>query len=154
MQAEADRMSRMRKANLHAPEFGRTSERDGYRWRAARIGEQIGAEQIGATLYELPDGERICPYHFHHGVEELLLVVSGSPTLRGPDGERTLAPGELVSFPTGPDGAHQLRGPGSVLLFSANRSPEVAEYPDSGKVGIRPGKNFRAADAVDYWEGE
>jgi uncharacterized cupin superfamily protein len=144
----------VRRANLFSPEFDHASERDGYRWLGARIGDQIGAEQIGASLYELGEGERTYPYHFHHGTEEWLLVIAGTPTLRGPNGDRTLEPGDLVCFPTGPAGAHQVRGPGNVLILSATCSPEAVEYPDSGKVGVRPGKTFRAADAVDYWEGE
>lgn len=145
----------MRRINLLSPEFDHSSEREGYRWRGARIGKAVGSERIGASLYELPDRERTYPYHFHHGMEEWLLVVSGTPMLRGPDGERALRAGDLVCFPVGPDGGHQVRGPGTILILSANRSPETVEYPDSGKVGARPpGKIFRTADAVDYWEGE
>jgi uncharacterized cupin superfamily protein len=145
----------VRKVNLLAPEFERSSERDGYRWRTARLGEQLGSAQIGASLYELGDGERTWPYHLHHGTEEWLLVVDGTPTVRTPEGERELRRGDVVCFPTGPDGAHQVRGPGLVLILSANRTPETIEYPDSGKFGARPpGRMFRTADAVDYWEGE
>lgn len=145
----------MRKFNLYSGELAHASERDGYRWRVARVGQEIGGAQIGAGLYELPAGERSWPYHFHYGMEEWLLVVSGEPVLRTPAGEWTLRPGDVVCFPVGPEGAHQLTGPGRVLVLSANRSPETVEYPDSGKVGARPpGKVFRAADAADYWEGE
>lgn len=145
----------MRRTNILSPEPDHGSDRDGYRWRGLRVGKAVGAEQIGGCLYELPDGERTYPYHFHHGMEEWLLVVSGSPTLRGPQGEHVLRTGDLVCFRPGPDGAHQVRGPGTVLILSANRAPEAVEYPDSGKVGVRPpGKVFRAGDSVDYWEGE
>src|SRR5438105_364936 len=124
----------MRRVNLLAPEFDRASERDGYRWRGAQIGKQLGASRIGGSLYELGAGERTFPFHFHHGMEEWVLVVDGSPVLRGPDGERELRAGDVVCFPAGAaEGAHQLRGPGRVLMLSANRMPEVASYPDSGK---------------------
>jgi len=145
----------VRRVNILAPELDRASEREGYRWRAARLGGSIGAEKIGATLYEVPDGDRTFPYHLHHGMEEWLVVVSGTPTVRTPAGERSLRPGDVLCFPPGPDGAHQVRGPGTVLLLSASGSPETTEYADSGKVGARPpGKIFRLADAADYWEGE
>jgi len=145
----------VRRANVFSPEFDHASEREGFRWRGARIGRVLGAEQVGGCLYELGDGERTYPFHFHHGMEEWAIVISGSPTLRDPSGERTLRAGDVVCFPPGPEGAHQLRGPGSVLMLSANRSPESSEYPDSGKVGVRPpGKVFRLADAAEYWEGE
>ena len=145
----------MKRVNVLTPEFNHGSERDGYRWRSAAVGRMLGATRIGASLYELPEGERTFPYHFHHGMEEWLLVVSGAPVLRGPEGERELRAGDVVCFPPGPEGAHQVRGPGSVVIFSANRSPESVTYPDSGKVAARPpGKIFRESDAVDYWEGE
>jgi uncharacterized cupin superfamily protein len=145
----------VRRVNLHAPEFDRDHDRDGFRWRTAALGTKFGAQRIGGSLYELPDGERTFPYHFHHAMEEWVIVVDGTPTLRGPEGERELRRGDVVCFPTGPEGAHQLRGPGLVLLLSASRPLEAIEYPDSGKLGVRPpGRIFRTAEAVDYWEGE
>jgi uncharacterized cupin superfamily protein len=141
--------------NLLAPDFDGTRDREGYRWRSASVGKQIGAEKIGGSVYELGEGERSFPYHFHHAMEEWLIVLSGTPTLRGPDGERELRRGDVVCFPVGPAGAHQVRGPGTVLLLSATAPLEAIEYPDSGKIAIGPpGKVFRVADAVDYWDGE
>jgi uncharacterized cupin superfamily protein len=137
--------------------------RAGFHGSSRRVGEAIGATLIGATVYELGEGERVCPYHYHHGQEEWLYVVSGRPTLRTPEGERRLRTGDTVCFGTGPESGHDVRGPGRVLLLSANRWPEVVVYPDSDKLGARPAPwpeqtadrgNFRRADAVDYWEGE
>jgi uncharacterized cupin superfamily protein len=148
-------MPPMRRFNVLAPEFDRSSERDGYRWRSARLGQAVGAEEIGASLYELGDGQRSFPYHFHHGNEEWLIVLEGTPRMRTPDGERVLRRGDVLCFPVGPGGAHQVAGPGTILILSTMRAPEAVEYPDSGKVLVRPpGKVFRARDAVDYWDGE
>ena len=148
----------MRRVNVLRPELDDASERDGYRWRAMCVGRAVGAQRIGGRLYELAAGERTYPYHFHHGMEEWLLVLAGSPTLRGADGERVLRAGDVVCFPPGPEGAHQVAGPGTVLLLSADaapREPEAIEYPDSGKLGVSPpGRVFRNDDAVGYWEGE
>jgi uncharacterized cupin superfamily protein len=129
--------------------------REGYRWRSSPVGRLLGAQRIGGSLYDLNEGERTNPYHFHYGMEEWLIVVDGTPTLRHQGYERELRAGDVVCFPPGPEGAHQVRGPGTVLILSANRSPEVIEYLDSGKVAAGPpGKVFRATDEVDYWEGE
>jgi uncharacterized cupin superfamily protein len=145
----------VRRANIFKPELDHSSEREGYRSRSARIGRAIGSKQMGATLYELADGERTHPFHFHHAIEEWLVVVSGTPVLRDAGGERSLRAGDAVCFPTGPEGAHQVRGPGMVLIVSASAPLEVSEYPDSGKVGVsHPRKVFRVADAVEYWDGE
>jgi uncharacterized cupin superfamily protein len=133
----------------------------GWQMRSARVGALLGAVRIGGSVYELAEDRQSFPYHYHHGVEEWLLVVAGEPTLRTPDGERKLAPGDTVCFPAGAGGAHAVRGPGRVLLLSANRDPSISVYPDSEKLGTRPAGdgnpdrlNFRRADAVDYWDGE
>jgi len=132
------------------------SERPGWRWRRKRI----GGELLGASLYDLPAGEKTFPYHYEHGHEEWLLVVSGEPTLRTPEGEQALKPGDVVCFAEGERGAHQLTGPGRVLMVSTLRVPRAAVYPDSDKIRVRwaPGDEdflqFRRCDAVDYWEGE
>ena len=62
--------------------------RPGYAKRNVRVGDAIGGDLIGGTIYELEAGERVCPYHYHHGVEEWLYVIAGEPTLRQPDGFR------------------------------------------------------------------
>ena len=75
--------------NLFAePEGDGENDRDGYRHRVVAVGQRLGASLLGGSLYELPPGEKTWPYHYETGCEEWLLVVSGRPTLRGPDGER------------------------------------------------------------------
>jgi uncharacterized cupin superfamily protein len=125
----------------------------------ARIGPMIGAEHLGASLYELPPGQSICPYHYEYPHEEWLLVLDGSPTVRTPAGEERLEPGDVVCFGAGPEGAHKISNHGEaavrVLFLSTVGDPTIAIYPDSGKIGVwPPGKLFRALDAVDYWTGE
>ena len=92
---------------------------------------------LGATVYELGPGN-FAVYHFHHGAEELIIVLRGSPTLRRPDGDRVLEEGEVVHFPPGPAGAHGIRNdtdePVRYVMVSDHPSPEVAEYPDLGQI--------------------
>jgi uncharacterized cupin superfamily protein len=89
--------------------------------------------QLGATVYELGPGT-FSVYHFHHGSEELLIVLRGRPTLRTADGERQLAEGEVVHFPNGPGGAHGVRNDTDeqvrFVVAGIRVSPEVVEYPD------------------------
>jgi uncharacterized cupin superfamily protein len=98
--------------------------------RLPRADERPG---LGVTVYELDPGD-FAVYHFHHADEELLIVLRGRPTLRTPEGERTLNEGDSVHFPPGSDGAHGLRNDtdSSVryLMASTITSPEVVEYPD------------------------
>jgi uncharacterized cupin superfamily protein len=138
---------------------GDDADPPGYRSRMARFGPSIGAEQLGGSVYELDPGDSVCPYHYEHPEEEWLLVLSGRPTLRDPDGERELAEGDLVCFLEGPEGAHKVTNRTQetvrILMLSTKATTAVAVYPDSNKVGVWPlGKLFRIEDAVDYWDGE
>ena len=72
--------------------------------RGTRVGAAAGCQRIGVCVYELAPGKRNMPYHAHFGIEEMLIVLSGRPTLRGPDGERELAAGEVVRWRPGATG--------------------------------------------------
>jgi len=136
------------------------SEPDGYLCRVVRVGKKIGARQMGMSIYELDAGQAICPYHFEWTDEEWLFVLDGTPTLRTPEGERTLEPGDTVCFPAGPDGAHLVRAsdaPARVGIISTKNEFGIAEYPDSDKVGVWAGGShymLRRSDHLDYWDGE
>ncbi len=152
--------------NINRPAFEPGERPDGFKSRRARIGYELGTELVGCSLWELPAGEAAYPYHFHYADEELAIVLSGTPELRTPDGTRELEEGEIVHFPLGERGAHQLinrsDAPVTFLAISSHGRPDVVVYPDAGKVGVgerlpRGGglrAFFRSADAVDYWEGE
>ena len=140
---------------------GDAEDPEGYRSRVARLGPMIGAEQMGASIYELDPGQSICPYHYENVEEEWLLVLSGAPTLRDPDGEHPLSEGDLVCFVDGPDGAHKVTNRSDqmarVLMVSTipRKGVSICVYPDSDKVGVYPpGKRFRLSEDVDYWDGE
>ena len=155
----------MRFFNLYEDDWEREQDRAGYRWRGRRLGPLLGASAIGASLYELAPGQRSFPYHYEYGNEEWLVVVSGRPTLRTPEGEQELSPGDVACFAEGPEGAHQVRNggqePARILILSTKRMPGVAVYPDSDKIGLWPVAGeatdriiVRRDSAVDYWEGE
>jgi uncharacterized cupin superfamily protein len=152
--------------NIYRPEFEEGERPEGFRSRRARIGYELGAELIGASFWELPPGEAAYPYHFHYSDEELVIVVSGRPTLRTPEGTRELEEGEVVRFPLGEEGAHQILNGGeevaTFLAISSNGRPDVVVYPDSDKIGVGErlpeGGGLRAffprSEAVGYWSGE
>ncbi len=154
----------MRRVNLADPPFEYDdSDPDGFRSGMARFGAQLGAEQSGATLYELAPGEALCPYHYEYGEEEWLLVLSGRPSLRHPGGIDELEPLDLMCFVRGPAGAHQVRNDGEqaarVLMWSTIVLPTSTVYPDSDKIGIWTGRPeddivVRRSSAVEYFDGE
>jgi uncharacterized cupin superfamily protein len=102
----------------------------------APVGAQAGARELAASVYELDPGAVGSPLHVHHANEELLLVLTGTPSLRGPDGTRLLSAGAVVAFPRGRAGAHSLvnrsDAPVRYLVVSTTNHPDVVEYPDTG----------------------
>jgi uncharacterized cupin superfamily protein len=148
--------------NLNGDEWDRIEDRPGWRSKDAWVGARIGSELLGGSMYELEPGDRLWPYHTHHGNEEWMIVLRGRPTLRTPEGERELEEGDVVAFLRGEAGAHQITNrtdePLRVLMLSTLRELDVVEYPDSGKIaanaqGKRLFRMQRAPD-VEYWEGE
>lgn len=123
---------------------------------ARRLARTEGGS-LGASIWELQPGGSQFVYHFHRGSEELLIVLRGTPTVRMHDGDRELAEGDVVPFPRGPEGGHQIRNdgdaPARVLLVSTNADPDVAEYPDTGKVAAIVGgqhRYHRVDEAVEH----
>jgi len=157
----------MRKANLSKldVEYDDTDP-EGYRVGMARFGPSIEAKRLGMSLYELPPGQSICPYHYEYPDEEWLIVLSGRPTLRRPTGAQELEPEDVVCFPEGPEGAHKVTNLTDetvrVLMLSTKSEPSVAVYPDSDKIGVWPEPGggpdkvmLRRSDgSVDYYDGE
>src|ERR687897_2650888 len=149
--------------NLNGDEWDATEEHAGYAFKDAWVGGRLGSQLIGGSLYEVPAGKKLWPYHLHHANEEWAIVLRGTPTLRTPEGERELAEGDVVCHPCGKDGFHQVRNatdePIRVLMLSTLLAPDIVEYGDSNKISALDGRGerlfraFRGADA-EYWEGE
>jgi uncharacterized cupin superfamily protein len=126
-------------ANIYEPDWVEREE-EPLRGRTAWIGGPSGCKQLGATLYEIDPGQNSSPFHLHHANEEMIIVLSGRPTLRTLESSRTLEPGEVVACPVGRAGAHQLQNrtdtPLRVLIVSTMIYPETAEMLDSDKILI------------------
>jgi uncharacterized cupin superfamily protein len=136
---------------------------DGFRSGLGRLGRITGAKRTGISVYELPPGQAICPYHYECGEEEWLVVLTGRPTLRRPQGSEPLEPWDVAFFPPGPDGAHAVRNETAetvrVAMFSDVVVPSASVYPDSDKIGIWTGNEaddvmVRRSSGVEYFEGE
>jgi uncharacterized cupin superfamily protein len=151
--------------NLNEPQFDDTRDQPGFRARRAKMGFQGGAVKTGLSFWEIDPGEAAYPYHAHLTEEEIIVVMRGRPSLRTPEGWRDLVEGEVVVFPTGERGAHQIVNNTDetvrFLAFSNSGEPEIVIQIDAGKVGAfeRPADGggmklwFREADAVEYFHG-
>ena len=139
--AQAHRLTAM--PNIFRPTFEDEERPEGFRSRRARVGYELGTELIGASLWEIPPGEVAYPYHFHYSDEELVIVLSGRPSLRTPEGLRELEEGEALRFPLGEEGAHQIVNrtdeAATFLAISKPRSPGHRRLP-----GLRQDRRRRA----------
>ncbi len=136
------------------------------------IGPQIGAKKLGYNITAVPPGKTAFPFHNHHVNEEMVFVLSGSGEIRIGDAIYQLRVGDVVALPPGgSETAHQIVNTGTdelrYLAVSTKLSPELAEYPDSGKFGVLaelpPGTDGkpqrfmfvgRESQSLNYWEGE
>jgi uncharacterized cupin superfamily protein len=145
----------VKKVNILGVELDEHLDEAGFRHAQTSVGLRLGAQRIGASVYQAEAGLPIWPYHYHHGIEEWLYVIAGAPVLREPAGERILTPGDLVCFPSGQLGAHTLKGPGRFVIFAAGHDvePYMSVYPDSDKISGPEGILLRNS-AVSYWHGE
>ena len=136
----------------------------------ARLGTGTAATKLGISVDTVAPGKCSCPYHFHYAQEEAFVVLEGEGQLRVAGERLALRAGDVVFIPPGPQYPHQIintsAAPLKYLSISTRDSPEVVEYPDSGKYlatasGLLPdgtpqvfGRMHRAADDLDYWDGE
>jgi len=132
----------------------------------ARLARGTAARKLGASVDTLAPGKRGCPYHLHHAQEEMFVVLEGEGTLRVAGEMLPLRAGDVVFVPPGPEYPHQIintsDAPLKYLSISTQESPEICEYPDSGKFlaeSISDGATHfdvihAKGGSLDYWEGE
>jgi uncharacterized cupin superfamily protein len=156
--------------NLNDDHWDSEREQPGYDMRRRAVAAALGGELLGASLFELPPGQRAWPYHTHYGNEELLIVIGGTPTLRTPEGERELRAGDVAIHRRGPDGFHQMinrsESVARFLVVSTMIEPDIVQWEDSDKLRVfagaapQPGTHapielsFRRTAAIPFWEGE
>lgn len=138
-----------------------------YDTECARLASGSAAAKLGISIDILAPGKRGCPYHFHHAQEEAFVILEGEGSLRVAGEMLALVAGDTVFIPPGPDYPHQIvntsAAPLKYLSISTRESPEIVEYPDSGKYSARArrpdgseafSRVQRLADDLDYWDGE
>lgn len=145
--------------------------RERFASRSGQVGGRIGARLLGYNITAVPPGRRAFPLHNHHANEEMFFILEGSGELRVGEERHSLRTGDFIANPPGgPEVAHQIINTGDVelryLAVSTMITPEVVEYPDSGKLAMisrQPRTDgplrllrhvTREGDAVDYWDGE
>lgn len=131
-----------------------------------RLARGTAARKLGASIDILAPGKVGCPYHLHYAQEEMFIVIDGAGTLRVAGEMLPLRTGDVVFIPAGSEYPHQIinssNAPLKYLSISTQETPEICEYPDSGKF-LAESKNAAGAafdvihekgESIDYWQGE
>lgn len=153
--------------NLDEALFDDVEENGIYTSSRASVSDHIGARNLGYNLTVLPPGKIQCPFHSHHGEEEMFLILEGEGELRFGDERFAIRRHDVIACPPGgPEVAHQIVNTGTTamryLALSTLVAVDACEYPDSGKVMVAAGKRgdralrkmFRAENVVDYYDRE
>ena len=155
-------MSEIKHCKIEDLPLSHRNEHEGFEYYRRKFVPFGAANNTVVSVYEIPPGKSAYPYHFHWKNEETFCILSGEGVLRTPEGERTVKAGEMLFFPTGPEGAHRLTNSSETenlvyIDFDAVHDLDIAVYPDSDKIGIW-GMDInqiypRSAEA-DYYDGE
>ena len=153
--------------NLDDVAFDDIEENGIYTSSRGPVSDLIGARKLGYNLTLLPPGKVQCPFHNHHGEEEMFLILEGEGELRFGDNRFPIRKHDVIACPPGgPEVAHQIINTGTTtmryLALSTLVDVEACEYPDSQKVLVVAGprgarglrKMFRAETTVDYYDRE
>jgi uncharacterized cupin superfamily protein len=129
-------------ANVFEPDWDAERDAPPFRWRRAKLGQQAGGRELGASLFDVPPGAATFPLHAHYSNEEMVIVLSGRPTLTVADGgSRQLEAGEVVACPAGRAGAHRLDNrtdePVRILIVSTMKAPEINEMLEDNSFWVR-----------------
>jgi uncharacterized cupin superfamily protein len=153
--------------NLDEVEFDDVEENGRFTSSRGQISDHIGARQLGYNLTVVPPGKTQCPFHNHHGEEEMFFILEGEGELRFGSERYPIRAHDVIACPTGgPEVAHQIVNTGRTtmryLSISTRADLDACEYPDSGKVLVAAGKRgeralrkmFRAENTVEYYDRE
>jgi uncharacterized cupin superfamily protein len=152
--------------NLDEVVFDDVEENGKYTSSRGQISDHIGARQLGYNLTVVPPGKTQCPFHSHHGEEEMFFILEGEGELRFGSERYPIRAHDVIACPTGgAEVAHQIINTGTTTMRYLSLSTVVeldaCEYPDSQKVLVvgrrndsRLRKMFRAETTVDYYDRE
>ena len=157
--------------NIRKASFQKWSHGKKYEARIGWVGNALASKKLGFNVTILPPGKCAFPYHLHHANEEMFFILEGRGSIRIGGTRHRIGKGDFISLPTGREFAHQIfndsNAPLKYIAVSTMEVPEVAEYPESGKLGVfagaAPGRSTsknsirhyaRLEDGVGYWSEE
>lgn len=138
-------------------------EHEPYEYTKYEVTERRADARCYAAFYRIPPGKANYPYHYHVSNEEVFYIISGQGIIETPEGNRSIASGDVIVCPPGERGAHRIVNASEAedLVYfevDAVSSPDVVFYPNSDKVGViitgKPSAFYERLSKVPYYKGE
>ncbi|MBE2277626.1 MAG: cupin domain-containing protein [Rhodobacteraceae bacterium] len=124
-------------------------------YRHCVLGDPGGLTQFGLHLEDLPPGGTSSFRHWHEREDEMILVLSGAPTLIE-DTETLLAPGDAACWPAGQPIGHRLENrsdrPATYLTLGTRFPRDVIHYTDHDLITHNdgPARRYLRRDGTEY----
>jgi uncharacterized cupin superfamily protein len=117
----------------------------------------IKRHPFDVDICRVPAGKTVCPYHSHSAQWEFYHVISGTGTVRDPEGTTPIGPGDAFIFKPGVPHTISSDASGEVVLYVVADNPvgETCHYPDSNKWLVRsPMRVLIRSESLQYLDGE
>ena len=120
-------------------------------WR--RLAPAAGLTEMGASHVVLKPGAWSSQRHWHAGVDELLVMISGEAVLVEDEGETVLRAGDIAAWPKGAENGHCLQNRSEVdccyvAISAGDAAGDRGDYPDID-MRFEPGR-FTRKDGTPY----
>ena len=110
-----------------------------YEWERSDISKPFAQKwgKLEVFFYTLQPGKTNSPYHYHVANEDMYYIISGSGTLKTPDGEKKVCEGDVIIMPAHKNGAHNITNtscePLVYISVQTVNSPDLVVHPESEK---------------------
>lgn len=106
-----------------------------------RIIPDKGINKLYCDIYEIPPEMSNWPSHFHTSNEEVFFILEGEGEVITKESTFQVRPGDVVRFPAGEKGTHQLRNISETkklryLDFGTTNLPDLVFMPDENKIEL------------------
>lgn len=127
--------------NVNTIEAQKINRGPGNEFTVKPVIPQAEITKCRVNFVEVEPGNQAYGYHYHEMSEEVFYIISGTGIVRTEKGDITVKAGDVITFPTGPEGAHVIRNGSETeklvyIDFDTAHIPEVVHLPDVNKVMI------------------
>lgn len=116
-----------------------TIEQNGNKFTVKPVITNEEGRKYAINFVEVEPANYAYGYHWHEMNEEAFYIISGEGIVRTVDGDIKVKTGDVITFPSGPKGAHVIRNSSDsekliYIDFGTNNITEIVHLPDINKI--------------------